>query len=283
MYSPIERIKPLPLVELRERYLDRGIPVIIEDYITKWPAKSKWTPEYLSQAFGHKSVPVVTMENSDYANSEVNDMLLSDYLTLIGAINSTESGTHTSKSKSTYLAQVSLEKYFPELVDDLETPEFFPDEELSNVVIYAGGSLFSQLHYHKQGSATLCVIYGKKKVRLFAPDQTPYLYRQPWYSKANNASRTHEKNPDPSLFPKFSKAQYQEVTVSSGEMLFIPIYCWHSIENVDFSIATVFFWSKSLSSRFLPPAGLRSPYLREAYNKWYGNLKRGVKKALRGG
>lgn len=31
MYSDIERIQPIPLPELRARYIDRGIPVIIQN------------------------------------------------------------------------------------------------------------------------------------------------------------------------------------------------------------------------------------------------------------
>lgn len=274
----VERIPAPPLDELRARYLDPGVPVILTDVVTGWPAAGTWTPEHLAREVGDRLVPVVAMRGGDYAHADIVKMPLRSYLVRIGAIEGESSTDDATPGVTYYLAQAAIAAHLPELLADIETPAFFPDEEFRTSVIYVGGTLFSQLHYHPKGSATLCMLYGTKKVRLFAPDQTPYLYRYPAHSPTPNVSRTQEKDPDPAHFPDFAKARFTEVTVSAGEMLFIPIYWWHSIENVGLSISTVFFWSTSWRSRFLPPEGLRGPYVHEAVRKPMALPRRAVGK-----
>jgi len=218
----------------------------------------------MAEVVGHKTVPVVSMRDGDYANADIVNMSMRAYLERIGAIPGEETESAVPPDVTYYLAQVAIPKHLPELLPDIEIPPFFPDERFRTAVIYIGGTLFSQLHYHPKGSATLCMLHGMKKVRLFAPDQTPYLYRYPAGSATPNVSRTQEKDPDPDRFPEFAKARFHEVEVHAGELLFIPIYWWHSIENVGLSISTVFFWTNGWRSRFLPPPGLRGPYVHEA-------------------
>lgn len=266
----IERIGPLPLSELRSRYLDRNIPVIVKEHVTEWPAYKKWSPEYLANKYGHKPVQVVAMRDGDYANASSIKIPLAQYLQRIGAIDGTDEsfeGKTLDPELTYYLAQMPLEQFLPELLDDVEVPPFFDKEKFGTAVIYIGAHLFSQLHYHPNGSATLCLLYGEKRVRLFGPEQTPYVYPYPANSRTPNVSRTRHKDPDPNEFPDFAKAKFLEDTVRAGELLFIPIYWWHSVENEDTSIATVFFWRRSWRSRFLPPPHMRAQYALEAVNR----------------
>ena len=278
----IQRTGPLPLSELRSRYLDPGIPVIVEGQVTQWPAYEKWTPDYLAREFGTTAVPVVKMRDGDYANANLIDIPLAEYLAYIGAIDTvTDDAENFDPNLTYYLAQVPLASKLPELMNDLEVPPFFPRERHSSAVIYVGADQFSQLHYHPTGSATLCLLYGQKKVRLFAPDQTPYLYPYPASSSKPNFSRTHHKHPNPQDFPDLAKASYLEGIVRAGEMLFIPIYWWHTIDNEDVNIAVVFFWKRSWLSRFLPPRYMRAQFAFQVLNKPVNFSKRAARKLFR--
>ena len=256
-----------------EYSLNLSRPVLIDEFVSSWPALDKWTPEYLADRWGERVVPIVTLCDGDYAHGKLTSMQLGEYLRIIGAIEGQSAGilnpdTTNQTELKYYLAQVSLSKYFPELLENIVLPSFFQNETAGATVIYVGGTLFSQLHYHPFGSATLSVLSGKKRVRLFAPDQGPYLYPHSWWSNKAHLSKTHHKNPDPMEFPKFAKAEFTEVTVSPGEMLFIPIYWWHSIENIGVSISVTSFWTRDWKSRFLPPVGPRGPYLYEPASKF---------------
>jgi hypothetical protein len=155
----IERVAGLSITELREQYLDKNIPVVVTGHVSQWPAASTWTPEFMADTVGHKTVPVVSMHDGDYAHADRKNMPLKQYLEMIGAIESADGDVRRPHPDEThYLAQVSLANFLPELLEDVEEPPFFPDETFSSSVIYIGGTLFSQLHYHPRGSATLCLL-----------------------------------------------------------------------------------------------------------------------------
>jgi len=264
MIAEVDRIHCPSKEEFSKRYLEPGIPVLIEGVASDWQASNSWTPEYLADEYGNRDVPIVVLRDGDYLNSEQQEIPLQEYLQKIGAFEEPGSSENSDNTDSSfYLAQVSVDQYFPEMRKDISMPDFFDKEAPGVTTMYAGSIPFSQLHYHPNGSAMLGVVYGKKRVRLYAPDQGKYLYPGSVFSSAPHFSVTHQKVPDPDEFPKFSQAEFVEVTVSAGEILFFPIYYWHSIENIGLSISVTSFWSRSWKSRFLPPPGPRSVYFYE--------------------
>jgi hypothetical protein len=253
--------------EFEERFLKPGRPVLISGIVDKWPAASLWNPEHLVSRVGKNQVPVSVMPSAgDYAGAVRKKMELAEYM---ASLTQPRQGP-----QETYLGEVPLAKFFPELLGDVERPRLFPDEDPLNAVMYMGRRQFSQLHYHPQGSATLCQVFGHKRLWLYPPDQTPYLYKYPWNSDNSNMSLTTS---DPATFPKFSKARAIELVIGPGELLFIPIYWWHAIQNEELNIAVVFFWYRSARSRWLPPAGMRADYFRELDGKLRGKARRAVR------
>jgi hypothetical protein len=251
----LERVEAPSQEEFERRFLKPGRPVLIKGVVDKWPA-SRWNPDQLLSRVGSNQVPVSVMPRpGDYAGSVRRKMPLSEY---VAALARAPEGPG-----EIYLGEVPLAKFFPELLPDVQRPSFFPQEEPLNAVLYMGSRQFSQLHYHPQGSATLCQVYGHKRLWLYPPDQTPYLYKYPWYSDNSNMSLTTSPQPDPATFPKFGKARAIELVIGPGELLFIPIYWWHAVQNEELNIAVVFFWYRSARSRWLPPPGMRAEYFRE--------------------
>jgi len=249
----IDKIEAPTVEYFIENYLKPNKPVLMTGITDKWPAFAKWTPEYLSELSGERALNVSRMIDGDYVNSVNTDMKLSEY---IDALKSS-----TDKNEKLYLGELPILKYLPELQEDITIPDYFDQtEDDPKCFLYIGQHLFSQLHYHTCGSAALAIIKGYKKVRLYAPDQTRYLYKQPWYSVNHNMSKTTKNEPDEKQFPDFSKAEYVDVKVSEGEMLFIPIYWWHAITNEEFNMAVVTFWGEKLFRR-KPPAPLALDYL----------------------
>jgi len=282
MSTNVIRLADISSEQLLASFRDPHVPVVITDYVKTWPAATKWTPEFLVETHGDKIVPVVTMTDGDYAHSGRKEMRLADYIEHVQScereITDGQKSVRRNGGETWYLAQAPLAKVFPDLLLDIEIPPYISDEKYSSAVMYAGGTLFSQLHYHPRGSAMLCMVYGTKTVRLFPPDQTSLLYPHSLKSGLAHVSQTRHKEPDEQQFPKFSKAKYLEVKLSAGDMLFIPKYWWHSIENEGFSISTVFFWSTSWKSRFLPPPGPRAPYLYEPLSASLSLASRGLNK-----
>lgn len=265
----LERTTAPSQEEFERRYLKPGRPVLITGVVDKWLAASLWNPDQLVARVGKNQVPVSVMPRpGDYAGSVRKKMELAEYVASLSR--------DSQGPGETYLGEVPLAKFFPELMGDVQRPGYFPDEEPINEVLYMGRRQFSQLHYHPQGSATLCQVYGHKRLWLYPPDQTPYLYKYPWYSDNSNMSLTTSPRPDPTAFPKFSRARSIELVIGPGELLFIPIYWWHAVQNEEFNIAVVFFWYRSTRSRWLPPPGMRAEYFREIDRKLLNKARRAV-------
>ncbi len=249
----IERVDAPSLDYFREHYLEPGKPVILTGITDSWPASTKWSDEYLVDIAGDRALNVTRMRDSNYVGSTSVDLNLGEYIDALKSASKTDDRL--------YLAELPIEEYLPELLDDIVIPTYFDLTESSpKCFLYVGQSVFSQLHYHIFGSALLSPIRGYKKVRLMAPDQTRFLYKYPWYSENGNMSKTTSLDPDPDTFPDFSEARFIDLELNAGESLFIPIYWWHAITNEAFNIAVVIFWGEKLFNR-MPPRDLAMDYL----------------------
>lgn len=268
--ASIDRIAAPSPEEFERRYQEPGRPVLVSGVVDKWPAASLWSPDFLRAEVGQNMVPVSFMSTTgDYAGAVRKKMPLSEY---VAALSQDDEGS----GGKVYLGEVSLEKFFPQLLAHVERPAFVRHEDPLNAVLYFGKKQFSQLHYHPLGSATLCQVYGRKRVWLYPPEQTRYLYKYPWYSPNHNMSLTTSPAPDPARFPDFSRAKGIELLVEPGQLLFIPIYWWHAIQNEETNIAAVFFWYRSAKSRWLPPPGMRAEYFLELDRKLRTRARRAV-------
>jgi jumonji domain-containing protein 7 len=131
--------------------------------------------------------------------------------------------------------------------------------------MYLGRGVNSQIHYHPTGSAMLFALHGRWVVRLYAPDQTPHLAKVPDRNvRGEQVSSVGELTNElaAAAYPDFADAEYVDFTVSAGDVLFVPICWWHSIQNLDeVSLTAVHFWSQdwSYTCRHLAPKQLPPP------------------------
>jgi lysine-specific demethylase 8 len=187
----------------------------------------------------------------------------------------------TSPSDVGYLAQHDLFTQVPTLREDILVPDYcyatpppqadhkvaehISDEshELEAPLMNAWlgpKSTKTPLHtdpYHN----VLCQVVGFKYVRLYGPDQTPYLY--PREAEENGVSMENTSSVDlfylrPDFegqpqraaqaketytqYPLFHNATYQEAILGPGESLYIPLGWWHYLESLTPSFSVSFWW-----------------------------------------
>ncbi len=172
------------------------------------------------------------------------------------------------------------------------TPPVLPGERFSARVMYLGRLVHSQTHFHTAGSAMLMCLHGSKVVRLFAPDQTDHMYKVDRRNFSEVLIRSLGDDPpdyDRGRFPEFTDAEYLEVVVRPGDVLYIPIHWWHSIQNFDeVSLTAVYFWTQTwrdgwrlLAPPQLPPRGMRSDHWWDLLSRARRNPK-GLARTLTG-
>ena len=75
----------------------------------------------------------------------------------------------------------------------------------------------------------LTQFHGRKRVILFAPDQSRLLYRLPF----NVHSTVDVDNPDYDEYPGLKSVKGMSATIVHGDTLFMPSGYWHHMEYLD--------------------------------------------------
>lgn len=242
----VDRVHAPSVEEFNRLYAEPGKPVLITGVVSEWQACSLWNSDYFNALAGQRLVPVKRMRNGAYLGARSELMKLADYLDVVNQ--------EPVGNERVYLSEQTVESILPEVVDDFTVPAYIDTAKFA-AVSYIGSHVHSQIHFHPFGKALLCQVSGRKRVKLFAPDQTPYLYQKLHFSKIEGEPVDLEK------YPLYEQAEYYECEVNAGEMLFFPIYWWHGVETPEFSSAVVFFWDDTRKLRWLPPAGIPWRYV----------------------
>lgn len=242
--NEIERRNRPSHSEFTNEFLYPRKPVVITNALEHWNARTRWTPEFFKERYG--DVPL-HVEGQPYTlggflpiKDDSKPLTLGEFIDLVLA--------STDEHPAPYLRNVHIEKFLPELNNDLQpVPEYFYPNWLDGPLtqplqsrlhggrfeLYIGGAggKFPVLHWDTWHIYTfLSQIYGVKKYTLFAPDQTPFLYAR------GNRSPIDLENADLQQFPLFAQATRIELELQPGEILFVPTGWWHTAKILTPSI-----------------------------------------------
>lgn len=213
----VDRRTGLTKEEFLEEYEKKGRPVIFTDLVNDWPAKDKWTFDFLIKTYGHLDVPL--FDNSfreagkDYLVSK-QSMKFGDYLELI-----------QTEPTELRMFLYNIFKHAPELVNDIKIPTITKGFLKSLPLMFFGGQGSKvDLHYDLDCASIFITQFQKpKKIILFAPDQSPYLYKHPFTVQ----SSIKLDNPDYSQHPALALAEGYDIDLQHGETLYMPSHYWH--------------------------------------------------------
>ncbi len=251
--NKIERIhKPTP-EEFKHTTRSYRQPVIITGKIADWKAFVLWSMDYLNNVIGKKEVDVNVSKNKIFTFDTENEVILPQ--TKIQFTDFTKWILEEKKADEYYyLRQTPMKITFPELLPDIEIPSYIAKKLLmvTNLWIGTGGNI-SPLHYDAAKNF-LCQVRGRKRILLFDPKQTSFLYPFAMNSQMPHVSQLNIDKPNIEKFPKFPKAKYIECILEPGEMLFIPTFWWHQVYSLEqLNIAVNFWWKPNFQDCFRAP------------------------------
>jgi len=222
--TEIERVKTISKVDFYNLYVKKQKPVVVEQLTADWPAYAKWNLAYIKEVAGDKTVPLYDdrpVSHKDGFNEAHAQMKMSDYIDLLLA-----------KPTNYRIFLYNLMKEVPVLKNDFKWPDiglklvkqlpmlFFGGEN-SKVFMHYDIDYSNILHFH---------FHGKKRCVLFAPDQTPYLYKVP-HALISREDIDFD-NPDFNQWPALEKAEGLVTDLKHGEMLYMPEGYWHYMKYV---------------------------------------------------
>ncbi|NES98967.1 MAG: cupin-like domain-containing protein [Sphaerospermopsis sp. SIO1G2] len=265
--NTVSRIHKPTLAELQQATNGFNKPVIITGKLEEWKAFQSWSAEYLNQVLNNKEVKISISNNKIFTFTAENDYILpSTEMKFNDFTNWIMNGDRSEISY--YLYQTPIDQSFPELLPDIQTPEYIKpgDPVLANLWMGTGGNI-SPLHWDSAQNL-LSQIQGRKRILLFEPKQTEFLYPFPANSKIPHMSQVKVDRPDFNKFPKSQNARYTECTIEAGEMLFIPPFWWHQVYSLDqLNVAINFWWPIRFKDYFTPQA--RRIFANSPQQVWY--------------
>ncbi|XP_066594411.1 bifunctional peptidase and arginyl-hydroxylase JMJD5 isoform X1 [Prorops nasuta] len=216
------------------------VPALIEGSIKHWKALQLWqNMEYLTKIAGNRTVPVEI--GSRYTEDDWSQRLLtlSEFLKTYVLNKNDETG---------YLAQHQLFEQIPELKNDFTIPDYCSfsdnedvDEEPDINAWFGPANTISPLHFDPKNNL-LCQVFGLKRVILYPPEDTEYLY--PYDTRLlDNTAQVDPGNPDYEKWPAFKKAKGIICLLNPGEILFIPPKWWHHVTSLTPSFSISFWWT----------------------------------------
>ena len=225
----IDRVSGIDRETFQKEYLEPRRPVVFTDLSANWPARDKWTFDYLKEEYGDIEVPLYDERFSKPGKNYgtyVEKMKFGDYLDLI-------------RTKPTQLRMFlfNIFKHAPELVHDVKTPDIMDGFIKEFPFMFFGGKgSVVHLHYDIDCSHVfLTQFQTQKRVFLFSPDQSKNLYHLPF----TVTSLVPMNDLDENKYPAIKNLKGYECTLEHGETLFMPSCYWHHIDYVEggFSIA----------------------------------------------
>lgn len=227
---PIPRVDGISAADFRRLYLKPNRPVVIKDLASSWPALKKWTPEFFAKKHGALPVKVY---NASFARpgtsymSSLKQMSFKEYLNLM-----------TTTAMDLRMFAFNLRWHAPQLREDILFPELTEGFSKKFIFMFFGcKNSVTPMHYDPDLRYLLhTVFHGKKRVVLFANEESRNLYKHPF----NSRSYVDVDHPDFDRFPRLKNVTgYQEI-LHPGETLFIPSGYWHYMvyEEAGFAVCT---------------------------------------------
>jgi Tfp pilus assembly protein PilF len=241
-YRTLDNLLP-PVVERRYRptrdeflrdYYSVNRPVVIQGMMDNWPAMEKWTPDHLREHYGHLTVEIQANRNAD-RHYETNmqklkrDVLFGDYIDMITDASTNDvymTANNTSRNRETLKA----------LWNDIDgLPEYLDPSSPENGFLWIGpAGTITPLH-HDLTNNFMAQVRGRKLVKLIPSFNLPYVYNH-----LHCYSELDLTNIDYSRFPMLRNARIMDVILEPGDVLFLPVGCWHYVKGLDMSITMSF-------------------------------------------
>ena len=211
--QPIERRSGLDSETFAAEFLEPMMPVVFTDLMANWPAREKWTIDYFKTKYGHLRVPVVSNNYSKPGKGYMSpDRVISfqEYLEIL------ESGPTDLRI---FLWNIFREA--PELREDFRIPTIMDGfvNELPFMFFGGQGSKVAMHYDIDMSNVFLNQIHGRKRVILFAPDQSRKLYQHPF----TVASYVDINRPDLHRFPALAFAKGYEVMLGARRNRVYPV------------------------------------------------------------
>lgn len=217
-------------------------PVLLRGGCAAWSARQRWSPQYFDQVAGSLTVPVKTLNNGEI---KVSSWRLAEYVRFIMEQPPRADEVSSKAGPIPYCHDVPLLGLVETLAADCQP---FPAKFLSpwyrqhwwrySQFFMGPAGTITPLHFDSLLSHNLFFqIYGTKRFTIIPPNQADLCGRRGW-----RWFDVDPEQPDYELFPQYRQATPVVITVSAGDMLYMPPGTLHHVRSLSASISFNIDW-----------------------------------------
>lgn len=235
-------VTQLSPVDFAKNYRDAMRPVLIRGGCAGWSACKRWSPHYFDQVAGSLSIPVKTLNGGQI---KVSSWRLAEYVRFIMERSQSTDEVLSKPDTIPYCHDIPLLGLVESLAKDCQP---FPSDYLtpwyrqhwwrySQFFMGPAGTV-TPLHFDSLRSHNLFFqIYGAKKFTIMPPNQAAYCGRRGW-----RWFEVDPEQPDYVRFPQYRQATPAAITVSAGDILYMPAGTLHHVRSLSPSISFNIDW-----------------------------------------
>ena len=250
--KPVDKRAGLSVTEMDENF-HNSTPVVLTDAQDSWPARQKWTFEWLAEQYGDEMMPCSDLapffRHCDRGNIRTVQAPLREFVryvqgrpNIFGPLQAPDrvfyaNGWTPFLDHKDLLSDVSDRLYC--VSDSIPTgdgPAKVFNASLTKIFMGPAGTV-SRLHHDTYATHVwLSQIRGRKQFVCYPPGETHLLHSLPVDEVDGRTSLFDPSKPDYTRFPNARRAQAYSVVVEEGETVVLPARWWHWAKSLTPSI-----------------------------------------------
>lgn len=244
--NTVPRKHQLSTEEFFNDYYTAGRPVIITGMMENWPAMQKWNLDYFIAQCGEREVEVQGARNAD-EHYELNKLQHKQTMRFADYIEKVRSSGRTNDFYMTANNDSKNRRELAALWQDIvQVPEYLNTQAPDQGFLWIGPAGTITPFHHDLTNNFMAQVIGRKRVLIMPACELPAVYNH-----EHCFTHVDGRNLDFNRFPMMRGAQVLECTLNPGEILFLPVGCWHFVEGLDISVTVSFInfrWDNDFTS-----------------------------------
>ncbi|HVI97933.1 MAG TPA: cupin-like domain-containing protein [Sphingomonas sp.] len=222
-------------------------PAIIHGLFDHWPAREKWSLDYVAGKLGDQPVQLQWDRSRDpsYESNSSRHRASKPFSEIAERLRSSEPSNDFYVTANN--RDENREAFAPLLEDIGEIPGILERGGARSGFIWIGPRGTITPWHHDLTNNLLVQFVGRKRVRLVASHDTPLMRN---HHHCYSLWKTDDLRPGPAT-P--GKPPVLECTIGPGDALFLPVGWWHHVEGLDQTIGmsfTAFAWNNDFYSDY---------------------------------
>lgn len=228
----IPRVRDLSGEDFLAHHYAASRPVVIEGALESWPARTRWTPDYLKRKVGKARIEYQAGRDADpdFELAKDRHKATGPFDAFIDAIRRPGNDRYLTawNSAANRAALKPLQRDLGHL-DDYLTRD-------PGMIWIGPGGTFTPLHFDLTNNLIAQVV-GTKDILLAPPSETPRLYnRRHVFSEVHDLADAARLE----AFPLARNVRPLAVTLNPGDLLYVPVGWWHQVRARDFSVTLTY-------------------------------------------